>query len=556
MDDSPLDRARQALRSWAERLRRDPAREPAADALPPPPDVEAAQTIVVFAADDPLDVMELLDAAVERDVVLLVPRDAAGLREPLAWPHLATEVRRLGLRVLVVGARRDVRAAAAAAGFPVVARLRGDRRRVQLGERSITLPSLAAGRWMRGGLGVGLPLVVLVAAWCTVPEAEIVIAPRSTTVAATAEVRVNPIAEAPDSARGVLPASPVRRTIRTVASTVTTGTTEVGDARATVELLFTNDGAAPRALPAGLEVSDENGTAFALDAPLTVAPGETAAAGATAVRPGPAGNVEAGALRLLPAGTAAGLSVENPAAAAGGTAREVPAVDGADVDRVRGIATDVLRAVAERELRDAVDEGDLFLAETIAVAILAERPLSHPGDPARVFLMEYEAVVSALVVPRSALAGFAEEALAAVAGEAQMLLPGTATATLPAETRETVNGVVSGVLTMEGEAAAAVDLDGLRGAVTGMTPGAAAGRIAERVDLAAPAQVTLAPGWWPRWRLPSRAAQIAIRLAGAAATGDDASSDTDSESDSGDGGSAVDPAAGDGAGAGDAEAAP
>ena len=222
----------------------------------------------------------------------------------------------------------------------------------------------------------------------------------------------------------------------------------------------------------------------------------------------------AGSVRLLPDDQPSTLTVVNADAATGGADREVAAVDVGDIDRVRLIAEDVLRVVAERELRAAAAPDDAFLEETISVAILGERPLANPGDVGDVFLMEYEAVVSVLVVRAADLVTFAEQALAPDIAEGAVLLPGTIRTDLPAGARRSVNGVLTGVVEMEGRVAPPIDTGAIRSAITGASPGEAQRRVAELAALEAPPRVEVTPGWWPDWRLPERSGRITVTLVG------------------------------------------
>ncbi len=474
--------------------------------------------IIATADDDVASITGQVDVAMDLEVVLIVPRGARPLRAPAFWPHLAAHARRRGIDLLVVSSRRDVRAHASDNGLRAATSIRRVRRasqhRFRIGGRSFTVPRLNLGRWVRGALLLVAVGAIGIVACYAVPSAEIVIVPVSREVTTTVSARLDPLAEEPDLARLVIPVSRSRIEITTTVSTTTSGTAEIGEGFAVVEVTFTNDTTTDRMIEAGLQlISDEN-ILFATDENLEVPAGESASVAATAVFPGLPGNVDAGVLAArdpLPRG----VTATNPTAAAGGTNVEVAAVGFEDVDRVREISDEVLQRVGQREMAASVPDGATYFPETLDTAVLSEQPLLDPGDPARVFLMEYIAIVSALVLDAETALEFGALLLQGLLDPGDALLPGSTEVSVAAET-SSFGGQLVIEMTVRGRVAPVIDPTALEGSLTGATTTQAAEMISNAVPLEAPPEIRLLPDFIPwRW-LPRRSDRISIILEGPA----------------------------------------
>ena len=491
----------------------------------------APGTVVVSGDDDLASVIGKIDTADQPDILLVVPREARSMREPMVWPRIVAHAQRRGITVRVLAARRDVANAARAAGLRgsrSARGLRGPRTlRVPIGAREFRLRAPNFGPLLRGAAFIAVVLVVIGGACYAVPSAEIVIEPSSTSAMASATVRINPVADELDLVLGVVPASTVQITIVTVVAAATTGTTSVGDERATVELVFTNDGETDIELPAGTDVNDEGGITFKTDVSVTVLAADSVTVAGTAVLSGEAANLASGELRLL-IGLADALTVTNPESASGGTDKEVPAIAQEDVDRVRDIAPQVLEVVGRRELLATFTTGILF-AETASAAILRQEPLGVVGQPGDAFLMEYTAVVSALYLSEEAAIRFGQALLLQSIEEGHALLPGTTAVHARGDGvlqggELTVELVVTGLVTSLFEASA------VRGELTGVSPETAADWLQENLGLTVTPRINVSPDWLPAWRMPLRASRITITLVGPGQSepADEAGPDVDS----------------------------
>ncbi|HJM89880.1 MAG TPA: baseplate J/gp47 family protein [Dehalococcoidia bacterium] len=472
--------------------------------------------------DDAASIIGRIDTADDVQLVLMVPRNARGLRDPAAWNHIAAHVRRRGIALGVVAARRDVRHHAQENGLPVAGSSGGLRRlrprTMRVGSREFVVPRLnvlALIRWLI------LPVAVsaaLIATCYVLPEAQIVIVPPSEPFTTSSEVRVDPLADEASAADGVVPGETVRLTFSTVLATGTTGSTEIGDLPATVSLVVRNDGDAAATIDAGSFAINDSGIAFTVDEEGEIPAGESVTVAATANRPGTIGNLDVGELWTV-SGAPDSLDISNPSAASGGTNQTVAAVAIEDVDRLRALANEVLVRVGAKQLVAAIESGTV-LDETAIVTIIGEDPLLNLGVPADIFLMEFSAVVSALSVSHEQAEAFGAQVLRAALPDAMALLPDTTTVEL-SDDRSYFAGEVTLSLSATGLAFELFDPELFQFGITGVRPAAAARTLQQRLSLVEEPRVTITPDWLPWIWLPRRGSQIAVNFDGPTAVDED-----------------------------------
>lgn len=466
-------------------------------------DTPTAVRVITESGDDVATILGRVDAASASEVELVVPRGVASLRTPAAWLRVAAHVRRRGLSLQVIAARRDVRAYAGQTGFAAARSRRGLRgaptRTLLHGFGETVWPSALS---MIGGLAIlvaGLAYLV--------PTAVIAVSPPTQPLEANLQVRINPLATSIDLASRTLPATTVQRTVRAVVSAPTTGSVRVGDRPAVASLEFRNAGDAPVDLPPGTVVRDPARLGFSITEGVRVEPGASAFVEAIALRPGTVGNVAPGALHFLDDGPAA-LSVTNATPGHGGADRFAPGVSQADVDRVHRMADDILGRVAARQLGEEY-AGGLVLPEGASIAILSQQPFQRLEEPSDVFVTEYLARVSmAVVLPETARA-FAERHLTTLVPRGRELVPGAASATFAPESG-LEGGKLLAQVSLVGRTAASLDAGTLASAVAGASPMQAKAILRERLQLTSDAEVVQGPGWLPWPWLPRRAARIEV----------------------------------------------
>jgi hypothetical protein len=261
----------------------------------------------------------------------------------------------------------ELRPRSAAAGAAPVAGVR--RRRFGVGPLLIGGGVLLAAALVIGG----------VAAYLLLPAAAIVVTPRQESVGPVeVTVTADPEATRVDVAEGTVPAD--RRTYEVEASGTYPATgVRIEETTAGGTVRWTNcDPTDSYTIPAGTVVRTRGGIAFTTNeqAFLPVAileltpPALTCQdrdVGVEAADAGPAGNVDAGTITVVPAGLNSNvIAVTNPAATSGGTRETFPQVTEADIETARADLATKLDAAFAAELAspDAVPPGLTLFPET------------------------------------------------------------------------------------------------------------------------------------------------------------------------------------------------
>ncbi len=228
-------------------------------------------------------------------------------------------------------------------------------------------------RGVRAGLVVGLLVLALAlvgagaAAYLVLPSAEITVTPQIEDVGPIdVTVRADPAATAVDEAAGVIPAQTVEIPVEVSGEFTATGKRTV-TTPATGGVRWKNcDPSASYTIPRGTIVRTSSGVAFTIDEsvflPVAVISGtgtkldlkcQTSEVAITAVKEGPAGNVEAGTIRTVPARYNRTLiTVNNPAATSGGTKEDFARVSKKDVDAALATLEEDLQAQFQAALEN------------------------------------------------------------------------------------------------------------------------------------------------------------------------------------------------------------
>ncbi|HYO44189.1 MAG TPA: baseplate J/gp47 family protein [Candidatus Limnocylindrales bacterium] len=342
------------------------------------------------------------------------------------------------------------------------------------------------------GLLVGLFALVLVVAVAGVagflflPSAEITVTPRIEPVGPVELiVRADPEATAVDEDAGVIPAQTLDVPVEVSADFPATGK-RVEKTAATGGVRWRNcDNSSAYTVPRGTIVRTRDGVSFRTDEelflPVAVISGtgpsvtlkcQTSEVAVTAVDDGPNGNVDAGAIRVIPARyNRTLLSVTNPAATTGGKREEFTRVSQKDVDAA--LATLGVELVAQFETQlenpDGVPPGATAFPET---AVLGES--TPTADPATLVDQEVEsftlgltATGSVLTVDASPVEAIAAAALAdAVTAGYELVAGSTRVVTGDATVRD---GTVTFPVAGSAKQLRPVDGEALRVAVLGLT---------------------------------------------------------------------------------------
>jgi hypothetical protein len=300
------------------------------------------------------------------------------------------------------------------------------------------------------GLFAGLLVLVLAlavagaAGYLLLPSAEITLTPRIEPVGPVELiVRADPGATAVDAAAGVIPAQVLAVPVEVSGDFPATGK-RIEKTAATGGVRFTNcDPSSAYTIPRGTLVRTSGGVAFALDeavflpvAIIDINGGsadvkcQSSEVAVTATEEGPEGNVDAGAIRVVPARYNRNLlRVTNPAATAGGAREEFTRVSQADVDAALASLGGELAAAFETQLEDpdGVPARATVFPET---AVLGEA--APTVDPATLVDTEVEsftlglaATGSVLAVDASPVEAIAQAALADAVTSGYVLVDGS-----------------------------------------------------------------------------------------------------------------------------------
>jgi hypothetical protein len=222
---------------------------------------------------------------------------------------------------------------------------------------------------------VGFVVLVLalavagVAAFLLLPSADITVTPRISAIGPISlTVRADPDARAVDPDSGVIPAQAIDIPVEASGEFEATGK-RVAETKASGGVRWTNcDPTAAYTIPRGTIVRTNGGTGFATDeavflpvASLSGTPPnvkikcQASEVAITAVKAGTSGNVDAGAIRVIPARyNRTVISVTNPLATSGGTREEFAKVAQKDVDA----AVEQLRKDLEAQFATALADPD------------------------------------------------------------------------------------------------------------------------------------------------------------------------------------------------------
>ena len=385
----------------------------------------------------------------------------------------------------------------------------------------------------RTALLVGLLVLVFLgvaggaAAYLLLPSASIVLTIRSAPMAPVEFVATaDPAATAPDPSAAVVPATRVELTLTASGTFKSTGK-RVDEAAAVGSVRWTNcDPTRAYTIPRATLVRTGAGVAFATDEAVflpvaTIVGGGTKptltcqdrAVSVTAAKTGPAGNVAAGAITVVPGSyNSVVISVRNPAATAGGVRNEFPKVTQKDVTT----ALAALEKLLDAQLTaDAAAPAGLPAGST-AFPGTATRGTATPAlDPATLvdkevaqFDLGATATGTVVTVDQAPILALGEARLAAAVPGGRDLVAGSAVVTVGPGT---VDGQrVRFSVTARAASSPRVDEAALRAQLKGRSPADAREILAPYGD----ATVTL----WPSWAttIPTFDARLDLRVEGLA----------------------------------------
>jgi len=345
------------------------------------------------------------------------------------------------------------------------------------------------------------------AAYLLLPSATIALTPRHDSVEVPLTIAADPTTTEVDAANSRIPAVKLDVPVQTSQTFTTTGRhVELATASGSVTFENYNTGGNNR-IAAGSIVSTEGGIRFRTLAtvnlppanlvpttPVTVEPSRRSVA-VRAVRAGPAGNVPANAIRVVPQGEdPILLKVNNPAATSGGARNETPEVTKAEVDKAVAAVTKELQTSFNEAIAGGAGApagAELFptTAELGAPTFTVD-PATLVGKAVESFDLEAGATGTVTAVDPSPIRAIAEARLREQIGADHRLVDGSLNVDV-SKGSVGEDGQVTYQATASASRILVVDAGQLRALVKGRTAADAAAALAPYGD----AKVTLWPSW-------------------------------------------------------------
>ncbi len=463
--------------------------------LADPSGEESASVVVIDRDADLATICGRVDSAPTFAVVLRVPRGNPVLASEYGMRRVLRHAEESGHTIAVATGSRSLVGRAVSSRVPVARRpkdVRWDapgRTIFKLGRVSLALPTL--GPWP-GVLAIAVGLGLMFAAVLfIVPTATVIVTLPADEVSEETEVRVVDAISSADPAAGILAARTVNYREVMLIAVKTTGETTVATSSARASVVIT----APESgveIPAG-SVLIAGDVRFRLDDDVSIGPSSSGSAGVTAIAPGPAGNVEAGAISRWESPAYDQAAVTNPAGAAGGESELRPAVSLVDMISAVEQATALAAAESIRGRLAAARPGHLVIDDSVTVTVLPRPANVGIGSAADFLLLEVDLLFEGLAVPEESLLQLAE---AVLAKDGRIVLAGTVTVEQIERVVKTEDSGMFALVRISGQVVPSVDPEGVKSAVKGKRPSSAEETLFERYRME-DVDVRLTPGWAP-----------------------------------------------------------
>jgi hypothetical protein len=362
------------------------------------------QTIELSGDESIAAILNLLQQANDRDVLLFVPRGCEALeRDRVNLQVLRRWADNLALLIGLVVEDRATQVLAREAGFVLLPSLeRGQkadlaaldrRRRRRKGLPARPAPSLLFGSTTlskarkagpRGFSRAGISLLLVAVAFAAfasvllfvLPSATVELTPFSEPAEASMDMSaIAGLAEI-NYSEGQIPADTVSVQREGLDTIATTNKRDVPDGHASGTVIFANKTTIPVTITRGTVVRTSFGENVRF---YTVAdvwlPNElhgTVRVGILAAEPGPGGNVPALTVNVVEGEYAAQVDVLNDSRTNGGTVRRISTVDGVDKANLRAKMSKRLQEEAYRELTSGLQPGDFIPPDSLIINILNE----------------------------------------------------------------------------------------------------------------------------------------------------------------------------------------
>jgi hypothetical protein len=491
------------------------------------------QIIQLNPDDDIATIRARVEMAEFSHVVLVVPRDCVVLERERGLELVRRAADDLGAQVALVAHDSFARRRAEEFGFPVfnsIAQAQRARWRMQSWARAhaprVTHAPDSAPETARPFAGLsrdltewrgallamaGAALLFCLAAFFLTPTAQVRIVPSSVALALNTDVGIDSSAPQVNPETRVIPA---RRLLREISGTLqlrTTTTKTIPDARATGTVIFTNLRVDETEIPQGTIVKTSAGVPIRFTTLTTV----TLPAGLNsrveapvqAVDPGPSGNVKELAINAIEGSQSLQARVINTQPMVSGNVRPVRVVTADDKRKLEDQLLQQLRQQAPAELRASLKPDEFLPPDSIQVEVndkLFDRAVDEPAD---VLSLKMTAEAFGLAVAQTDLESAMRWVLQKQMQPGYQLLPNGVKVEVLA------GGKYQGIQLRQpiralGYTTPLIDASKVASALQGKSVDEAKAFLRERLNLAQPPDIRVAPPGW--FRMPWFAFRIAV----------------------------------------------
>jgi hypothetical protein len=391
---------------------------------------EHSPSIIQMEPDDDIgSLREKLEQAESERVVLVVPRSAKVLRNPVRLKLLRRYARQAAREVAIVAEDGEVRRLARAEGFRVAGSVKSVN--FKPAGSSFSFPAVSMAGLVAAGVLLALVLLAALAvAAVVVPSATIELAPVTTPVSEALTVKASRQARGVNAEQRTISARLVAAEAEASDTTEATGKKSTATERAKTRVTITNRNPQEHGqfiIPRGATVRTLGNVQFALDEAVTVPASTTPVqVGVTAVEPGVSGNVAARAITAFSDGILnSRATVVNEQAATGGAQSDTPSVTLADRNRLRQSVIEKLRTAGYAQLYDTKRPNESIYRETVQVTVVEETFDRLLDEEARTVTIRARARVSAIAFTSDDVFELAQRSVAAQLPAGQQVLPGS-----------------------------------------------------------------------------------------------------------------------------------
>jgi hypothetical protein len=366
--------------------------------------------------------------------------------------------------------------------------------------------------WTRAGIFLAGVMAVLVLMAFLLPSAQIRLVPKAINqrvrIAITTGANIQRL-----DVSGKLPAQLHTVVVEGQDSLATSGTQLVPSNPASGIVVFTNLTDQALEVPIGTVVlaGGDPAMRFATteDIEIKSGSGQEAAAPATALLPGSAGNLPAGAIQAIEGSLGLSAKVTNPQATTGGQDQSSPAPSTDDRNRLQERLLANLRKTAASEIAASLNPGDLFLENSLTMdKILADSSDPIQNQPADKLTEKMQVQFSGQAVLGEDLSALADLSLNAGLPKGYHAVKNSLDIQMIGIPTQDAQGNYNIVVQAQRKIDPDISEASVVSAVLGLTPQEAGSRLRQAYALAGAPEIRLTPTWWP-W-MPFLSFRIAL----------------------------------------------